>query len=403
MGNILLLHALPPKKFRFKGVEEIELLFKNYNSNKNVIEHNFFVDPPSYIKEFNFDAIILTSTFLERITHPKTYKRLIKKYSFLEKKNTLKIGLPQDDYWAQETKDNWYSSNLDIIVSVFNSKYWPLLYPISIKKNIKIIKGHTTYIDNNFKPFKAPDYNKREFDVVYRTVGEPYFPNNLGLIKSQIGTKFFKNFSNDLNLNISNRQKDSIFGIKWYQFLGNSKAVLGSNSGSSVIVRNHDHIESITAAKEDLKKNMENFENIFFDEKDRNFNLTDISPRNIEAARTMTLQVLIEGEYGGVLKKNIDYFCLKEDFSNANELFRLLKNPKEIEKITKSCFNTLKESKTLRIENLIETINKEIDFFIKKNQRKNLVYISNPIIEFFSYKFYNIKFYLKHYLKRYIF
>ena len=256
MGKVLLLHAMPPKKFRFKGVEEIELLFKNYNSKKNVIEHNFYVDPPSYLIKFDFDAIILTSTFLERITHPKTYKRLIKKYSFLENKNSLKIGLPQDDYWAQETRDNWYSSNLDIIVSVFNSKYWFLLYPNSIKKNIKIIKGHTTYINNNFKPFKAPDYNKREFDVVYRTVGESYFPNNLGLIKSQIGTKFFKNYSIDLKLNISNRKKDSIFGIKWYEFLANSKSVLGSNSGSSVIVRNHDHIEKVINAKESFKNNL---------------------------------------------------------------------------------------------------------------------------------------------------
>lgn len=403
MGKVLLLHAMPPKKFRFKGVEEIELLFKNYNSKKNVIEHNFYVDPPSYLIKFDFDAIILTSTFLERITHPKTYKRLIKKYSFLENKNSLKIGLPQDDYWAQETRDNWYSSNLDIIVSVFNSKYWFLLYPNSIKKNIKIIKGHTTYINNNFKPFKAPDYNKREFDVVYRTVGESYFPNNLGLIKSQIGTKFFKNYSIDLKLNISNRKKDSIFGIKWYEFLANSKSVLGSNSGSSVIVRNHDHIEKVINAKESFKNNLESFENIFFDEKDRNFRLTDISPRNIEAAKTMTLQVLIEGEYGGILKKNIDYFCLKEDFSNVNDLFKLLRNPKEIEKITKSCYNTIKDSKTLRQDDLIEIIANEIELFIKKNPRNNLQYISNPIIEFFSYKFYAIKFYLKHYLKRYIF
>lgn len=403
MGKVLLLHAMPPKKFRFKGVEEIELLFKNHLRNFYVIEHNFYIDPPSYLIEYDFDAIILASTFLERISHPKTFYRLKKKYSFLENKNSLKIGLPQDDYWAQETRDNWYSLNLDIIVSVFNSKYWPLLYPNSINNKIKIFKGHTTYINDEFKLFKPPNYDKREFDIVYRTVGEPYFPNNIGVTKSHIGTKFLRKFSNDLKLNISNKQKDSIFGKKWYEFLANSKAVLGSNSGSSVIVRNHDHIENIIKAKESFKNNLESFENIFFDEKDRNFHLTDISPRNIEAAKTMTLQVLIEGEYGGILKKNIDYFCLNEDFSNVNDLFKLLRNPKEIEIITKSCFNTIKDSKTLRQDDLIEIITNEIELFIKKNPKNNLQYISNPIIEFFSYKFYAIKFYLKHYLKRFIF
>ena len=88
--KILLIHSLPPKKFRFKGVEEVELLFKRFYEPKYILEHNFFVSPTKAIKNYDFDVIILTSTFLERISHEKTYERILKKYSFLEKKNHLK-------------------------------------------------------------------------------------------------------------------------------------------------------------------------------------------------------------------------------------------------------------------------------------------------------------------------
>jgi len=49
---------MPPKKFRFKGVEEVELLFKNFYNSLNVVEHNFFVKPTEKMKRFDFEGII---------------------------------------------------------------------------------------------------------------------------------------------------------------------------------------------------------------------------------------------------------------------------------------------------------------------------------------------------------
>ena len=60
-------------------------------------------------------------------------------------------------------------------MSVFDKKYWPILYPKSIKKNIKIIRGHTTYInDKNFMISKKIPFEKRKNDFVYRTSGAPF-------------------------------------------------------------------------------------------------------------------------------------------------------------------------------------------------------------------------------------
>lgn len=371
--KILLIHSLPPKKFRFKGVEEVELLFNKFYEPKYILQHNFFVSPTKAIKNYDFDVIILTSTFLERISNRKTYGRILKKYSFLEKKKSFKIGLPQDDYWGQNVRDEWYSKNLNLIISVFDKNQWPIIYPLSIKKNVKIIRGHTTYINSKkFKVIKNKSYNKRLNDIVYRTVGMPFFPNRFGLLKSLIGEIFFKKHRLDFKMDVSNDPKDLIYGDKWVDFLSNSKAVLGSNSGSSVILRDHNHINRLINFKKNYDKNsLVDFEKDFFNKKDRGHELTDISPRNIEAAMTMTLQILVEGKYGGILKKDEDYFCLKEDFSNSSELIPLLKDSDRLRKITLSCFNRIKNNKTLNEKNLINKINNHIEIFLKKNPKKN--------------------------------
>jgi len=400
MYKTLLIHGMPPKNYRFHGVEEIELLFIRHFKTSFVTEHNFFINPSNRIKNFDFEAIILTSTFLSKLSHPKSYNRLINKYAFIKNKNSIKIGLPQDDYWAQSIKDDWYSKNLDIIVSVFDKKHWPLLYPKSIKNKVKIIRGHTTYINkSNFSKWKNLPYSNRKYDVVYRTVGNPVFPNKLGLIKSKIGEIFKRKHETELKLNISKRRKDLIFGEKWLEFLSNSKAVLGSNSGSSIIIRNHDQMLKLIREKSKFNDSLETFEESFFKKNDRNHCLTDISPRNIEAARTMTLQVLIEGDYGGVLKKDEDYFCLKEDLSNSSDLLKLLQNKFKVEKITENCYNRIKESETLCEENLIGVISNQIEHFLKKKPRSSNFIKEKTLFEKINYMIFNLKYLIKFQLK----
>ena len=77
----------------------------------------------------------------------------------------------------------------------------------------------------------------------------------------------------------------------------------------------------------------------------------------------MTLQVLFEGKYGGILKKDKDYFCLKEDFSNSTELISLIKNPSKIRKITQSCYNTLKDDKSINEYIFVDNIKKLLMIF----------------------------------------
>ena len=158
--------------------------------------------------------------------------------------------------------------------------------------------------------------------------------------------------------------------------------------------------ELLAYKKKYAKYELGAFENDFFKKNDRGYELSDISPRNIEAAITQTLQVLINGEYGGILKKGKDYFSLNEDLSNTEELIQLLNDSKKIEKITKSCYKTIKNSKTLNSDILIKKIEKHIAEFVKKKDKRSLTVYKKSIKENFQLYLFTVKFYLKYYVKK---
>ena len=102
---------------------------------------------------------------------------------------------------------------------MFSINQWPIIYPLSIKKNVKIIRGHTTYINSKkFKVIKNKSYNKRLNDIVYRTVGMPFFPNEIRTLKEFNWRNFFKNMELDFKMDVSNDPKDLIYGDKWVEF-----------------------------------------------------------------------------------------------------------------------------------------------------------------------------------------
>ena len=357
--NILILHGLGPKKYRLKGQEEVELMFYERNENYNYFIHDINVKLPNKLKSFNFDVIYITATFLVKLSHPNFHQIIDRDYAFLKSHKSTTIALPQDDYWCQETRDDWYTEYADLIVSVFDPIHWETLYPSFLKTKKPIIRGHTCYLSARLvnKIGTISSGCEKINDIVYRSTGKPSFPNKLGYIKYSLGSSFKEKLKETLALDISNEPKDVILGDDWYRFIASSKAILGSNSGSSTIIRNHSEmlrIKKIMIENPNLET-LEIYEN-FIKKEDKHFQLTDISPRNIEAALCKTLQILIKGSYGGILKPGIDYVELEEDFSNIDHVVSILKHPNKTRTIIQNCYETIINNKELSMSNLDQRI-----------------------------------------------
>ena len=304
--NILLLHGMDLERNWLAGVSDVELMFPRYDKNNNYLCHSVFYMLPKFIKDVPFDAIIMTSTFMDKFVGNYNVEnhQWIKQFEFLKQTSARKVVLAQDDYWFCEARDFFYVNyNIDRVHLVCPSNSWHELVPKYIAQGGDLKQGFTTYVTPYIKKLSKfkKKWSERKFDVIYRATRHPLIPNIIGEIKGLIGENFYQNLTESnkrkYRLDICNTKK-IITGEKWYRFLSDSLSILGSSSGSSVRLKNSKiRTEIIDFKKRYPKINAVEFEQKFLSEDDKNKKYTAISPRNLEAATLGTVQIL---GYGGI-------------------------------------------------------------------------------------------------------
>jgi hypothetical protein len=389
MHLVLVLHGLGSSNNLVSSWEDTELLFPKYDSNNMYIAHNCCDRLPNLIRSQQFDGIIFTSTFLDWVKRIGLKSKWMNQYEWIIKTDASKFAFPQDDYWLSEEREKFYITyKVQYLFPFVDSSSWEELFPKFINSGGKIFQGYTLYLTNKIVQLlknKKP-WNERLFDVVYRASGNPTYPNQLGEIKAKLGQKFLDQTKEctSLKINISTNSKAFITGDNWYEFLLNSKAVLGSNSGSSINVRNLAIAKRlINTRKKYNDKPIAEIEKIALEEKDRNKTYTGISPRNIEAGLLGTLQILCEGNYSKILEPNIHYIPIRPDASNAKEIITKITNEKMCNEIIENCKKQILSSKQLYPESIFSLVLNEIS---KKKKNKKLLTKKEFIILLNSYK-----------------
>ena len=387
--NILLLHNMGPKKYWFSGVEDVELLFKKYDKENFYFVHNCFSNFPRFLNRFKFDSIIMMSTFMDKVTTYGIHSKWIKQFEFIKNSSAIKIVFAQDDYNFCEIRDEFYTTfKINKVLPIVSKKYWHDLMPNFINQGGKVEQGFTTYVTP--KMIELINYEKefslRKFDVVYRAKKNPTTPNHYGYIKGIIGDKFIQQSKKtNLKLDISTNPKKLIRGDKWYSFISNSRCILGSNSGSSVKMRNMNIFKKIkNFEKKNKQISNEEIQKSILKKEDRNKAYTCLSPRNIESAMIGTLQILVEGEYGNIIKPFIDYIPVKEDCRNLNEILDLINDHNYCKKVIKNCRERLLNEDSLNYSNVISN---NISF-IRENISKNYYKRSNRYFYFLLHLLY---------------
>lgn len=405
--RILVLHAMGPRNKWFPGVADVELMFARYDSSNRYIVHNAYIDLPKFIRTYPFDAVIMMSTFIDKVVGEGLSSRWIKKYQFLKLFAGSKLAFPQDDYWFSETRDQFYVEySIDRVYPVCPQNSWPELIPNYLENGGDVKQGFTTYITPMMRGLELLNkpLSERENHIVYRANKAPKAPNHYGYIKGVIGQNFLSKVSGSkYSFDISSDSKALIHGDEWYKFIANSRAILGANSGSTVRLRN---IQALLRLKEyqsqhPNKPGNEVADAVFATE-DRGKNYSAISPRNIEAAMLGTLQILVEGPYSGLLEPKKDYLTLAEDCSNAEEILEIVSNDVALKDITDNCRNKLLKTKCLQVEHVISDVVNFIiiNKIIGSDNKCDWVNfnICCQLHYFYSIVFINIKKYFFHFL-----
>ncbi len=178
-----------------------------------------------------------------------------------------------------------------------------------------------------YHPLKIP----RVIDVGFR--GDLY-PYSIGDEQRTRILEFFKQHGSRQGLHVDIAYSRES-GARWHRFLSSCHGIVGAESGTFYLERD-DRTER--AVVEFLASHpAASFTDVyqqFFVNYSNPVSGKAISSRHFEAIGAQTCQILLEGEYNGILEAGRHYFSVRADLSDAGEVIARFKDPIERTRIT---------------------------------------------------------------------
>lgn len=309
-----------------------------------VVYCNTFGGVPAWVRCQKFDGIVLHNTLLcLRWSH--LFDICKWNLRWIRDSRSVKIALSQDEYDHSEILDEWlFEWGVSTVFTNFDATHRKTLYPIMHDK-ADFFECFTGYVDEKLGwqyEHKPSAVKARPYDIVYRASHLPYWFGSQGQLKHQIGDIVANRAKmQGLRADISTRVEDTILGGRWLDFLASGRAVIGCESGSSVLDRRGEIRAQIqTMLRRDPTLSFEEVSNRLPRGWD-NYRFFAISPRHFEAVITKTCQILVRGHYGGVLEANKHYIPLERDLSNVDEVLEKLKDDHYVQTIVDQAYQDI--------------------------------------------------------------
>jgi hypothetical protein len=234
------------------------------------------------------------------------------------------------------------------VYSLAAESEWSKIYPTVDFNRVRFHRALPGYLDER----RVEQINQMTtsiqdcpYAIGYRAIrqrNQPWLGQH-GYKKVEIA-ELFEERAKEFNLvtDISTRAEDILLGNDWLKFLLRCEYTIAIEGGASIL----DHDGSVRKRTEKyLAKNpqasFEEVESACFPDRDGELNYKAISPKHLEACATKTCQILVEGDYNGILKPGLHYLELKRDFSNLDEILHIVKEDRLRSQITYNAFRDI--------------------------------------------------------------
>lgn len=160
---------------------------------------------------------------------------------------------------------------------------------------------------------------------------------------------FFVNAEFGLRTDIRIGEKLRIPRDRYVRFLNSVRATLGAESGTYYLEKTDETYKRVEAFLS--LRPQATFEEVyerFFKGYKNPVSGKTISSRHFEPIGTKTCQVLLEGDYSGILKPNEHYIPLRKDYSNANEVLERLRDDSYVQRMVDDTYEFAMEGHTYR-------------------------------------------------------
>jgi hypothetical protein len=241
----------------------------------------------------------------------------------------VKIAMPQDEFHGMRWMCDFINDfKIDCVFSVAPESEWSKIYRTVDFSRVRFYRVLTGYLDpeqvKRVQSWKASE-SDRCIDIGYRSGANPWW-GRLNLQKQLIAERFTALApAHALTTNIALGWDKFLSGDAWLRFLTRCRYIPGVEGGASILDWDGSVRAKVDAYRADHPRaTFAEIESECFPGADWEIRVVALSPRHLEACLTRTCQVLIEGEYNGVLEPGSHYIPLKPDFSNINDVLRLI-------------------------------------------------------------------------------
>ncbi len=335
--NILLLSHYP--KYSANTIRDHIDAFSHY-SGHTIFRLSSLGMLPDILDLNRFDAIVIhySCSILGNFHINENAKKRIRDFS------GLKILFAQDEYrLINKLKDTIRFLKIDVLFTCFPDGEIEKVYPSRELPRVTKINTLTGYVPESLLRFSTKEIKNRPVDVGYRARKVPFQLGELGVEKWKIVDDFLKYIDGKgLRVDLSYKEEDRIYGEKWIRFLSSCKTTLGVESGASVI----DFTGELQWRVEDYLKvkpeaSFEEVQELFLKDHEGSIKMNQISPRCFENACLKTVMILYEGEYSNILVPGKHYIPLKKDFSNIDDVLKILMDNDELQNIADCAYSEI--------------------------------------------------------------
>jgi hypothetical protein len=358
--NILVVYSAYPTR---ATLQDGILCFGRYATDRvfylNVRARNV----PHYVRKVRWDLIVFPTLFFAARHDAEAFRKLVRRVAPLAQLNAHKAIIPQDEFINSNVVNEFIREfGIRTVFSCQPQREWDNIYGPAVAEGVRIVPVLTGYLDDvrmrMIAQFRKP-LDKRTIDIGYRTGAAPLaWWGRHGYAKYEIARVFedgARRFS--LATDISYRSEDTLLGDRWYEFLGNCKYQLGVESGTSILDRDGSikaRTEAFVAANPSAT--FEQIEAASFPGIDGSFTGFAISPRHLESCAAGTCQVLIEGEYNGILRPHEHYIPVKRDWSNVDEVLNTIQQDQRRAEIVERAHQDIVESGKYTYRSFVDTV-----------------------------------------------
>ena len=327
LARIVVVYQYPPEsldRLRSRYRSHLESL-ENYSDHEILYLNAARRTIPAYLRGVRPDLVVLDNLFFLRRLDSELMARLKADVTCLADPSIPKAAVTSDESWGTDLLIAALEQFEVTDVFTFAPEHArPAIYGEYLQSGVRFHSVLTSYIDDDTRQridVMAKDVATRDIDVGARVVRSPILGRHRLAGQEMVSRFSALPASSGLVVDASSRPEDTFVGDDWFKFLLRSRYTLGVEAGSSVIIREastfSDYWAFIQAAPE---ATFEEIESMFFPGMDGNIDYRVLAPRHLEAVLTRTGQVLIEGEYSGVLSPGEHYIELRRDLSNFDEV-----------------------------------------------------------------------------------